>query len=188
LRLKKIALSMLLMLSLCACQKQDGAMQKALDFRNKLLAAGGCAFTAEIAADYGGTVEKFTGSCRYQTDQSAEITLTAPDSIAGVTASVTKDGAKVTFGDTSVAFGSLANGNLAPMAAPCILGDCFACEYIDSAGTENGLCHVVYLKGYNDQELRADVWFSEEQTPVQCEISYNGQKALTAVLSDFTYG
>ena len=179
---------MLLLISLCACRKQDSAMQKALDFRSALLAAGGCSFAAEVTADYGGTVEKFSGTCRCRTDGSADMTLTAPESIAGVTASVSKDGAKLSFGDTSVAFGTLANGNLAPMAAPYILGACFAGEYIESAGTEDGYCHVVYRKGYDDTELRVDVWLSDEPAPVQCEISYRGQKALTASLSEFTYG
>jgi len=183
-----VALSLAWILSLSACGvKKNRALQDALDFRSSLAAAGGCSFQADISARYDEADQMFSGACRYKTEEGAEITLTAPDTIAGIQAKVTKDGADVSFEDTAVAFGPLAEGSFAPMAIPYILGSCWAGEWIESAGEENGSVHVVYEKGCGNEQIRVDTWFSAETgEPELAELSGSGQKAATVRLSDFS--
>mgnify|MGYP003193923823 CR=1 FL=1 len=83
--------------------------------------------------------------------------------------------------------GSLANGNLAPLAAPYVLGQCWAGEYIDSTGTEDGLLRTTYRMGYEEKELVVDTWFSQEPlTPVRAEISFEGRMVLRTDISAFS--
>ena len=93
-------------------------MQRALDFRTALLQSGGCAFTAEVTADYGEQVYRFTMDCTWSPDGGAALTLTAPQTLEGIRAEVSADGARVVYEDTAVGFESLAGGRLAPMALP----------------------------------------------------------------------
>ena len=83
-------------------------MQRALDFRTALLQSGGCAFTAEVTADYGEQVYRFTMDCTWSPDGGAALTLTAPQTLEGIRAEVSADGARVVYEDTAVGFESLA--------------------------------------------------------------------------------
>ena len=87
--------------------------------------------------------------------------VTAPETIAGITAHVKDSTADVSFDNTQLGLGSLANGRLAPLAAPYVLGQSWAGAYIDSTGTEDGLLRATYRLGYDKQELVVDTWFTE---------------------------
>ena len=147
-------------------------MQRALDFRTALLQSGGCAFTAEVTADYGEQVYRFTMDCTWSPDGGAALTLTAPQTLEGIRAEVSADGARVVYEDTAVGFESLAGGRLAPMALPYLLGSGWYEGYISACGMENGLLRMTCLDTQSGQ-------------PCRCEISYQGQTLLTAEISAF---
>ena len=109
LRKKLTALLLALPALLCACAgkpaKQDLA-QPALDFRQALL-ENGCSFEAEITADFEDYVYSFTLSCEEDSDGSMQMRILAPDTLAGITAQIEGERAKLVFGDTEAAFGTL---------------------------------------------------------------------------------
>ena len=148
--------------------------------------AGGCSFTAAVTADYGETTADFTLEASFAPDTGASLTVTAPETIAGITAHVKDSAADVSFDDTQLGLGSLANGRLAPLAAPYVLGQSWAGAYIDSTGTEDGLLRATYRLGYDKQELVVDTWFTEEPfTPQYAEISADGRMVLSIRISNF---
>lgn len=162
-------------------------MQQALDFRTQLLNAEAVRFRADVTADYEDHVYTFSLDCSYS-DGAAAVTVSEPQTLAGITAEVSEDGTKIQFGDTAVDFGTLAGGRLAPMAAGYLLGKSWTGEYISAAGEENGRLRMTVLSGYGDDELTVDTWFSPDTgVPEYCEISYEGRKVLSAVLSDFSW-
>ena len=120
LRKKLTALLLTLPALLCACAgkpaKQDLA-QPALDFRQALL-ENGCSFEAEITADFEDYVYSFTLSCEEDSDGSMQMRILAPDTLAGITAQIEGERAKLVFGDTEAAFGTLSGLGISPMAAP----------------------------------------------------------------------
>lgn len=183
---KKLALFLcctLICLSGCAAAEPE---QTPLQFRTALLQAGGCSFTADVTADYGESVAAFTLDCTFTPDTGASLTVTAPESIAGITARADQSTACVTFDDTQIGFAPLADGRLAPLAAPYVLGQCWAGEYIDCTGAEDGCLRTTYRMGYDEQELVVDTWFSREPlAPVRAEISFDGTLILSASISDF---
>lgn len=175
----------LLILSGCAAAEPA---QLPLTFRTELLQAGTCSFTAEVCADYGDTVAPFTLTCVWTPD-GTELTVAQPDSIAGISARVADSAAYVTYDDAQLGLGSLADGTLAPLAAPYVLAQCWAGEYIDATGTEDGLLRVRYRMGYEAQELVVDTWFqTEPAAPVRAEIYHDGQMQLRVQMTDFRVG
>lgn len=182
-----IFLVTILLLSACAKDGQKDALQPAMDFRAKLLNAGGACFTAEVTADYGEEVYTFTLDCRYLTDGKTEITVTAPDTLSGIRAQIENDTGRLTFFDTELTFGTLADGNITPLSAPAVLGRVWQSAYIAASGKEDQTLRVSYEDGYGEDQLLADTWFSQKGIPIYSELCYNETCVLKLTISDFGF-
>lgn len=147
--------------------------------------AGGCSFEARVTADLGGRVYGFTLDCAYTNDGEAVLTVLEPETIAGIAATVSADGAEVRFDGAALDFGEMANGHLAPMAVPWLLGSCWLSGYISACGADGELERVTVLHGYHEAELVVDTWLDGSNLPVRSEISWDGRRCLTAELSNF---
>lgn len=179
-------LMMLPLLLLAGCGKEEEQTQRALDFRTALLEAGGCAFDADVQISYGDTLAAFSLHCTASLTDGVTMTLTAPETLRGMTARVDAEGAKIVYDGAELGFSTLAGGNLAPMAVPWELTRCWAEGYIAWTGMEGELLRVTYLSGYGDREIQADVWF-DGMTPCRAELAYEGQKLVSAGISNFTF-
>ena len=174
------------LLLLAGCGTKRSNTQDALDFRTRLLEAGGCTFDAALTAQYGETAAQFSMHCTVSLEQGADMTLTAPETLRGITAHVDRSGAKLVFDGAEIGFSTLAGGRLAPMAAPWVLADCWANGYIAWSGMEGDLLRVTYRTGYGTDELQADVWF-DGGVPARAELSYEGALLLSAAITNFTF-
>ncbi len=184
---RKLLSAILSLLLLTGCSTGSAPTQKALDFRTALMEAGGCSFTADIIADYDQRVYNFTVTCNYKTAGSADIMVTAPEEIAGISATVSADTATLEFDGLELEFGQMADGLVSPMEACWLLGQCWNSAYIDSAGADGKLERITYLDGYRSKELTVDTWLDENQTPVHGEITYEGVRRLKLDITDFTW-
>ena len=186
LRNKLAVLFLALPALLCACTgnpaEQDPA-QRALDFRQALLESG-CSFQAEITADFEDYVCSFTLSCEEASDGGMRMQILGPETLAGITAQVEGEQAKLVFDDTEAAFGTLSGLGISPMAAPARLAQAWRSGYIQFSGTEDGSLHVTYLCGYGDDEIRVDTWFSDG-APVRAELSCDGHTTVQIDVTDF---
>ena len=180
---KRICALVLALLCLCGCGKSSPT-QRALDFRTGLLTSGSCSFTADIRADFGEKFYDFTLAADY-TQEETRLTVQAPDVISGISAVVTKDGAKLEFDDMELDFGKMANGNVSPVSVPWLLCQCWVGEYISSAGADGDYYRVTYLRGYEDEEVTVDTWFDAEGHPVRAEVTYGGVRCVSANIKDF---
>ena len=181
-----LALTLLLtILTFSGCRAADDSMQQALRMRTALLTAGSCTFQADISASYDDVRYDFSLDCTCDTDGAATMTVTAPQTLAGIAASIQGTQADVTYDDTSIAFGLLAGGHLAPMQLPQLLTQALAGDYIRAAGSDHDTLRVTYLHGYDDEELTVDVWFSAACLPQYAEVTYDGQTLLTAAITNF---
>ena len=185
--MRKVLLCMLLLALLCGCARVGAnPAQQILRFRSELLAAGGCSFDLDVTADFGSSAAQFSLACTYDPETGTELRVTAPASIAGVTASVSEDVSAVQFDGVQIALGSLAGGSLAPLAAPYVLAQSWAKEYLALTGAEDGLLRATFRMGYDADELTVDTWFSvPELTPVRAEVSKAGEMLLSADIHNF---
>ena len=182
---RKIAVFLAALLLFCGCGKGNSEMNQALAFRTSLLSAGGCMFSCDVSADVGGAVYEFSMDCAY-IDGKGSFTVTAPESIAGIAATVDDDGATLHFDDIELTLGEMAEGHLAPLSVPWLLGSAWQSDYISAAGQENGLCRVTILKGYDDNEITIETYLSDG-VPVRAEASVDGTRVLTMEISDFAW-
>lgn len=183
-RITAMGLAVLTVL-LCACASERSAVSPAIAFRAELVQAGGCSFQAEITADFGDTVQSFSMDCSSDSEGRTELTVTAPETIAGITATVSDSGGTITYDGMAVDFGLLANGNVIPAAAPALVTACWTGEYIASGGDEDGRYRATYEKNFDEKRLLVDTWF-ENGVPICAEICYNQQRILKLTISDFT--
>ncbi|MBQ6430519.1 MAG: hypothetical protein IJJ99_01390 [Oscillospiraceae bacterium] len=172
-------------LLLCGCAKEEDVLAPAIEFRAALLQAGGCSFRAKIEADFGDCVERFAVDCEFTTDGTAKLTLTEPETIAGITATVTERGGRITYDGMSVDFGLLANGNVKPAAAPALTALSWSGEYIAAAGWEDDVYRVTYEKDFDEKRLQIDTYYKND-LPFLAEVCYNNQRILKLEISDFS--
>lgn len=174
-------------LLLCGCQSGESEIQESLDFRVQLLDSASCGYTADVRADFGDRSARFTLDCGYQPqDGTASLTVTGPDTIAGITATVAGGDAAVSFDGLRLELGTLANGRVAPLQFPKLLGDAWAYGYIESQAKLTDGWLTSYRSGYGDDELLIYTWFNEQLLPTEAEIYYEGERLFSAGLTGFT--
>ncbi len=161
-------------------------LSPAIKFRTDLVQAGGCSFTALITADFGDTVQEFTLECMTDDSDRLHLTVIAPETLAGISATVSEAGGKITYDGMAMDFGLLANGNVIPAAAPAIVNACWTGAYIACGGDEDGLYRVTYEKDYDEKKLIVDTWF-EKNLPICAEICYNDERIIKITISDFSF-
>ncbi len=162
-------------------------MQAALDLRTMLLAQG-CSFTADIEANLPDGTAAFTVDCACATDGTAVMTVTAPESISGISATVEPDGESARFNDVALEFGLLADGQVAPMVLPQLLFGCWTGGYIREAGQDKEILSAVYLSGYGEQELAVEQWFTQEGIPTAADFWFGTQNVASVTIRDFSLG
>lgn len=169
------------------CQGGKSEVQESLDFRVKLLETASCSFTADVRADFGERIAQFSLDCVYEPqDSRATLTVTGPDSIAGIAATVEGGDATVSFDGLRLELGTLANGRVAPLQLPKLLGDAWAYGYIESQAKLTDGWLVSYRSGYGDDELLVYTWFNAQLVPTEAEIYYDDTRLLSAELKGFT--
>ena len=159
-------------------------MIPAITFRANLVESGGCRFTAAITVDYGQRVQCFRLTCDADGEGTAKITLLEPETVAGVTATVSDGGGRITYDGMALDFGLLADGQLIPAAVPSMLATCWMKEYISDAGQDETGYRVRYRKKIEEKELYLDTFF-ENGIPISAEVCYNNHGILKIEISDF---
>lgn len=185
--MKKIGSVMVLLLLLSGCGSGDAGMEDAISFRDRLLDASGCEFSAHITADYGTEVDIFRMDVRSDADGSVAFEMTEPGPISGITGTVTRAGGALTFDDTILGFPMLAEGRLAPVTAPWMLLKALRSGYISSVGSEGDLWRLTVLDSYEEDALVLDVWFDRAWQPLHSEILFRNEKILALEVEDFRF-
>ena len=93
----------------------------ALAIRGEYLAMPGCSTQLSVTADYGQRVYEFEMDAAV-TEEETVLTLTAPDTVAGITARVTEEGGALEYDGLILDTGELGPDGLSPMSAfPALL-------------------------------------------------------------------
>ena len=158
-----------------------------MDFRADLLASMGCRFDAVITADYGDILHTFSVSCCSDENGGLTFTVTEPETISGISGKISSEGGDLTFDDEVLAFELLADGQLTPVAAPWVLVKTLRGGYITACGRSGELMQASIDDRYEEDALRLDIWFDEENRPVQAEILYAQRRILSLEVKNFEF-
>lgn len=180
--MRRIVIAILLCIFCTACSKED--ISPAIDFRAELVQKG-CSFTADVEADFGLTVQNFTLQCQTQ-EETLRFEVLAPESLSGITATVSNGGGTVTYDGMAMDFGLLANGNVIPAAAPAIIADCWKNAYISAVGADGEYYTATYERDHDQKKLVVQTWF-EKGLPISAEICYNQMRVIKITFRDFSW-
>jgi hypothetical protein len=185
--MKVLGSVMVVLVLLSGCGSGDAGLEGAMAFRDRLLDASGCEFSALITADYGTEADIFRLDVRADTDGNVAFEVTEPEPIAGITGTVTRSGGALTFDDTILGFPMLAEGRLAPVCAPWVVLKALRSGYISSVGQEGEQWRLTALDSYEEDALVVDVWFDRDWAPVHSEVLFRGENILTLSLEDLRF-
>lgn len=183
--MKKAAALLLVMLLLAGCSRGSDAIDRAMELRSRLLNGDGCSFTVQITADYGDNIQNFTVECQGDKQGNLNFTVSAPESIAGITGTVSEEGGKLTFDDVALAFPLLTQEQISPVTAPWIFLRTLRGGYLTSAGEDDGLLRVTIDDSYEEDALQLDIWMDDGNIPVRAEIVFDGSRILSLSVSNF---
>lgn len=175
-----------LFLVLSGCTGSASEIDRALALRSRLVSANCCRFDTEVTADFGDQLYTFAMSCEADSTGKVNFSVTEPESIAGITGTISQVGGQLTFDGAALAFELLANDRFSPVSAPWVLIHTLMSGYITScAGSDKGL--LLYIDdSYEDDALNLTVWLDQNDQPTAAEISWQGRRILSMTVSNFT--
>ena len=176
---------LLLVIFLVGCSGGTGEIERGMALRSRLLSGEGCTFDAQITADYGDNLYVFELSCEGNNKGDISFTVKSPESIAGITGKIDREGGKLTFDDTVLHFELMADDQISPISAPWILLKTLRSGYLRAAGMEEELLRLTIDDTYAEDALQLDIWLGEGDLPVRCEMLYADRRILSLNVKNF---
>ena len=173
------------MLLLSGCAAQEESLERMMGLRAELLGCTQCSFEATVTADYGDELHTFAMACTGKGNGDLEFTVTAPESIAGITGRFEGQRGMLTFDGFALEFPRLTEDQISPVSGPWILLRTLLGGYLTACGTEEELLHVTIHDSYEEDSLTLDVWLDDEDAPVRGEILHDGRRIVTMDIENF---
>ena len=184
--MKRIAFLLCFVVLLTGCAGKEDGLDRAMALRGKLLASS-VSFDATVSADYAEYLYSFSLHCQMDAQGELRFQVTAPESISGISGSVSKTGGKLTFDDKALAFHLLADGQVSPVSAPWILMKTLRSGYLTSCALEGGCIRVAIDDSYEEDALHLDIWLDEKDQPKHGEILWQGRRILSLDIENFAF-
>lgn len=175
----------LLVLLLSGCAENDG-LQTGMELRSRLLQSNGCSFSVDIRGDNGREISEFSMDCTADEKGNIRFTVTAPESISGISGKLSASGGALTFDDTALDFGLFPEGTVSPVSAPWIFLNTLRSGNLLSACEEDGSVRLSVDDSYAEDALRLDIWLDGSDLPVRAEVLRSGRRILTLDVRSFT--
>lgn len=190
--MRKLLLCALMMTLLTGCSKGlvSEAEELALAIRGEYLAMDSCAVRASVTADYGQRVYRYEMAAAVNKDETI-LTLSAPETVAGLTARITGEDSRLEFDGVSVETGPLDGDGLTPVSAlPALLeaargGYIVACALEEDGKLLRVDCGDPVASPGSGTEIA--VWFdADTHALVKGEVSVDGFRAILCEFLEFT--
>ena len=171
---------------LTGCSATQQEISQAMELRRSILEAEECSFDAIVTAEYDDVFYTFQMSCRTDNSETLYFTVTDPQTIAGISGSISQDRSVLSFDDKVLAFPLLANDELTPVSAPwiflCTLKGGYLRGYSEA---ENGIC--LYIDdSFEEDPLHLEIEIGSENTPSSAQIFWQDRRILSLQIKNFT--
>ena len=181
-----------LLLAGCGRLEVSEAEQLALEIRGEYLELERCSASLEITADYGQRVYQFEMDAQVQ-GEDAVLTLTAPETVAGLTARWAGEAGTLEYDGVAVETGSLDPEGLDPVSAFPVLLEAARSGYLTACALEeDGAVLRVDCgdpAGTPGQGTETTLWFDgETDALLRGEIRVDGFRVIGCTCTAFTKG
>ena len=172
---------------LVGCGANDSELDRGMDLRGRLLKSAGCEFDVRISADYGQQISRFSMHCNADASGNLSFTVSAPETIQGITGVISGTGGKLTYDDVVLAFELLADGQVSPVSGPWLFVKALRSGYINACGPEKDRYLLVIHDSYQEDALVLHIWLDQENIPVQAEVYWQDRSVLSLEISSFCF-
>ena len=181
-----------LLLAGCGKAGVNEAEELALTIRGEYLAMERCAAQAAVTADYGRRVYEYELAAAVSEEETV-LTLSAPETVAGLTARLTGEENRLEFDGVSVETGPLDGEGLSPVSAIPALLEAARSGYITACALEEegALLRVDCGSPEGTPGTGAEIalWFdASSHALMKGEISVDGFRVILCEFSGFTAG
>ena len=188
--MRKLLLCVLMMTLLTGCGAAgvSEAEELALTVRREFLEMTGCTSGASITADYGQRVYQYQVEVR-SGEEGTTLTITAPETAAGLTAHVTGEDSQLEYDGLWVETGPLNGEGLTPVSAVPALLQAAKSGYITACCLEETLLRVDCgnPEGTPGKGTESSLWFDRESHAlVRGEIRSDGFRVILCEFSGFS--
>lgn len=187
-----VCVLMIILLTGCGAAEGSEAEELALTIRGEYLAIDSCAVQAAITADYGQRVYQYEMAAAVNGDETV-LTLSAPETVAGLTARITGEDGLLEFDGVAVETGPLDGQGLTPVSALPALLEAARSGYITACALEeDGALLRVDCgdpAGSPGRGTETVLWFdAATHALVRGEVSVDGFRATLCEFTGFTAG
>ncbi len=161
-------------------------MEQALKFRRSLLQASAGTFDAVITADFESTLQSFKMNCQWDSTDQMKFTVLEPNSISGITGTISQDNGKIAFDDKALFFETIADGQITPVSAPWVMMLAMKSGYIKGAGVNESGYLFQLDDSYKENSLNLNLQMNNDCVPIFAEIFYDGRRVVSITLENFT--
>jgi len=184
--MKLAAAILMIVCILTGCSPKNTELDLAMDMRKQLLEADSCTFDATITADYTDSIYTFQMSCCVSSTGALDFTVTDPETISGITGTVSDADAALTFDDKVLAFPVLADGMITPVSAPWIFVKTLRDGYISGCAESDDALMLSVDDSYEENPLHLEICADSQLVPVSAEIYYQQKRVISLDIRNFT--
>ncbi len=184
--MKKVMAMVITLCLLTGCGDTEGAQDKLLQMRNKLM-QGGCSFISYIHADFGDTTYDFAVLCCFDTQGNMTFEVKEPESISGITGKIDSAGGALTFDDKAVAFSLLADGEITPISGPWLMIKALRSGYLSAWREASNGTLLSIDDSYDGSYIAFKILISKDFMPLSGEILWKGRCVLSISVEEFRY-
>ena len=183
--MKRIVAGLTALILLAGCTGKRNELDRAMKLRATLLGCLGCSFDVTVTADYGDEIYEFAMSCTSGGRGNVDFTVTKPESIAGISGTISSGEGKLTFDEIALQFALMADDQVTPVSGPWILMKTLLGGYLTAANEEGELLHLTINDSYEEDALQMVIWLNAEDLPVCGEFFYEGRRIVTMTVENF---
>ncbi len=184
--MKKVIALLMAIFFLTGCSSADTAQDGLLQMR-KDLESKACQFQADVRADFGEYIYDFSLNCQFDTAGTMTFSVIAPESISGISGTVSSAGGKLTFDGTALGFPLLADGELSPVTGPWLFMKGLRNGYLASWAQQGEGIRLTIDDSFENAPMQMRVNLNHQMAPVSAEILWDGRSILSVQVGNFRY-
>ena len=160
-------------------------MGQVMELRTAIAGCNEGGFGAVVTADYGESTYTFSMNCQYDGKGNMNLSVTAPETISGITAKIGQGTGMITFDDQALVFEMIADDQISPICAPWLVMEALTSGYISACGMDGEYVRVRIDDSFAGAQFSVDTWISSDNQPVRAEILWQGRRILSIDINEF---